>query len=178
MTNLAAYQFLFRCLQPEFDEHVPPSLTRAKAFVMWASSFDVKQVKPVRLNNLLLTDTDIIMGKTNPNYTARKRRHARVRKRIGGTSEQPRLNVFRSLSNIYAQVIDDTQGATLASASSLELDTSGQSKVEQAAAVGKLVAERSLDAGVSQVVFDRGGYKYHGRIKALAEASREAGLKF
>jgi large subunit ribosomal protein L18 len=122
------------------------------------------------------------MGKTNPAYVARKRRHLRVRKRLAGTTERPRLNVYRSLNHIYAQVIDDTTGATLTSASSLgaELSTNDekQTKTEQAKLVGKRVAEQALKAGVSEVVFDRGGYKYHGRIKALAEASREAGLKF
>jgi large subunit ribosomal protein L18 len=122
------------------------------------------------------------MGKTNPAYVARKRRHLRVRKRLAGTTERPRLNVYRSLNHIYAQVIDDTTGATLTSASSLgaELSTNDekQTKTEQAKLVGKRLAEQALKAGVSEVVFDRGGYKYHGRIKALAEASREAGLKF
>ena len=122
------------------------------------------------------------MGKTNPTYIARKRRHARVRTHVAGTTERPRLNVFRSLNHIYAQVIDDSKGATLASASSLESgaaeELKGKSKVEKAVAVGKLVAERALQAGITQVVFDRGGYKYHGRVKALAEGSREAGLKF
>ena len=122
------------------------------------------------------------MGKTNPSYVARKRRHARVRRRLSGTSDQPRLNVFRSLNHIYAQVIDDTNGLTVASASSLDANvrggSTGKTKAEQATMVGKLVAERALDAGVSTVVFDRGGYKYHGRGKALAEAAREAGLKF
>lgn len=124
------------------------------------------------------------MGKTNVVHVARKRRQARVRKRIGGTSECPRLNVYRSLNHIYAQVIDDTTGETLASASSLEAmhkspsEVKGKSRTEQAAAVGKLVGERALDAGISQVVFDRAGYQYHGRVKALAEGSREAGLKF
>ena len=122
------------------------------------------------------------MGKTNPSYVARKRRHARVRRRLSGTSDQPRLNVFRSLNHIYAQVIDDTNGLTVASASSLDANvrggSTGKTKAEQATMGGKLVAERALDAGVSTVVFDRGGYKYHGRVKALAEAAREAGLKF
>ena len=114
------------------------------------------------------------MGKTNPSYVARKRRHARVRRRLSGTSDQPRLNVFRSLNHIYAQVIDDTNGLTVASASSLDANVRGGS-------TGKTKAEQAtmaLDAGVSTVVFDRGGYKYHGRVKALAEAAREAGLKF
>jgi large subunit ribosomal protein L18 len=124
------------------------------------------------------------MGKTNPNYLARKRRQIRVRKKLSGTGERPRLNVFRSLSNIYAQITDDTQGITLVSASSLDAslrkseDLTGKTKVEQAQWVGKLVAERALEAGITEVVFDRGGYQYHGRVKALAEASREAGLKF
>jgi large subunit ribosomal protein L18 len=123
------------------------------------------------------------MGKTNPTYMARKRRHSRVRKRLSGTSERPRLNVFRSLSNIYAQVVDDVQGITLVSASSLDPSIkdardNGKGKIGQATQVGKLVAERALEAGVADVVFDRGGYKYHGRVKALADAAREAGLKF
>jgi large subunit ribosomal protein L18 len=115
---------------------------------------------------------------------ARKRRHARVRKQISGTSERPRLNIFRSLNHIYAQIIDDTQGITVASASTLDSavrnsgEIKGKTKIEQASAVGKLVAERAKQAGVTQVVFDRGGYKYHGRVKALADASREAGLEF
>ena len=124
------------------------------------------------------------MGKTNAVYKARKRRHARVRKHVQGTPDRPRLNVFRSLNNIYAQVIDDTTGNTLVSASTVDsqLAASGELKdkspIEQAELVGKTVAERALDAGVDQVVFDRGGYKYHGRVKALADGSREAGLKF
>jgi large subunit ribosomal protein L18 len=124
------------------------------------------------------------MGKTNPSFVARKRRHARVRKRLSGTAEQPRLNVFRSLSHIYAQVIDDIQGVTLASASTLdgELKVSqelqGKTKTEQAKLVGKLVAQRAQEAGITTVVFDRGGCLYHGRVKALAEAAREAGLQF
>ena len=121
------------------------------------------------------------MGKTNPAYVARKRRHARVRAHLVGTSDRPRLNVFRSLNHIYAQVIDDSKGATMVSACSLDATLRGsghKSKTEQAAVVGKLVAERALEVGVATVVFDRGGYKYHGRVKALAEAVREAGLKF
>ncbi|NJN93536.1 MAG: 50S ribosomal protein L18 [Anaerolineales bacterium] len=124
------------------------------------------------------------MGKTNPSYIARKRRQARVRKHLSGLPERPRLNVFRSLNHIYAQVIDDTKGVTLVSASSLDANvreaeiTTGKGKTERATLVGKLVAERALEAGITQVVFDRGGYKYHGRVKALADASREAGLKF
>ena len=109
-------------------------------------------------------------------------RHARVRRKVSGTAERPRLCVYRSLRNIYAQVIDDTQGYTLAAASSLEtLAQEGEAEVSKVAvsqAVGKLVAERALAKGISVVVFDRGGYKYHGRVKALAEASREGGLRF
>ena len=110
---------------------------------------------------------------------ARSRRHTRVRKKIRGTSARPRLSVYRSNRYIYAQVIDDTEGVTLAAASSQEPDLrSGRLNVDTAAKVGNLVADRAKDAGVSTVVFDRGGYKYHGRLKALAEAAREAGLKF
>lgn len=120
------------------------------------------------------------MAKTNQNYIARKRRHARVRKKIFGTTDRPRLNIFRSLNHIYAQIIDDTQGNTMVAASSLDgnIKNSEISKMKQAEMVGTLIAERALEVGISQVVFDRGGYKYHGRIKALAEASREAGIKF
>jgi len=109
----------------------------------------------------------------------RKKRHKRVRSKISGTSERPRLNVFRSEKHIYAQVIDDTQGVTLCSASSVEkaFDGSGSNK-EAAKKVGKLVAERALAKGISSIVFDRGGYIYHGRVKELAEAAREGGLTF
>jgi len=107
-------------------------------------------------------------------------RHARLRKKLSGSSDRPRLCVFRSLKHIYAQVIDDDGGNTLAAASSQEAVKSadGSSKIGVAAAVGKLVAERAKAVGVTTVVFDRGGYKYHGRVKALAEATREEGLKF
>lgn len=113
---------------------------------------------------------------------ARLRRHGRVRSKVTGTAERPRLNVYRSLSNIYAQVIDDRAGHTLAAASTLDAEIreslDGVKKSEAAAKVGKLVAERAKDAGVTQVVFDRGGYRYHGRVKALADAAREGGLEF
>lgn len=113
---------------------------------------------------------------------ARKRRHRRIRAKISGTAERPRLNVYRSLKNIYAQVIDDREGHTLVAASTLEPDLSseleGKTKKEQAAVVGRVVAERALEAGISRVVFDRGGYPYHGRIKAVAEAARKSGLEF
>lgn len=113
---------------------------------------------------------------------ARRRRHRRIRMKISGTSERPRLNVFRSANHIYGQVIDDVEGKTLISASTLdknlqpELD--GKNKTEQAALVGKALAERALAAGITTVIFDRGGYLYHGRVKALANGAREGGLEF
>lgn len=107
-------------------------------------------------------------------------RHLRIRKNISGTSTLPRLNVFRSNAHIYAQVIDDVNGVTLASASSIdkELKLENGSNIEAAKQVGALVAKRALENKIETVVFDRGGYLYHGRVKALAEAAREAGLKF
>ena len=110
---------------------------------------------------------------------ARQKRHLRVRNHISGTAERPRLNVFRSLSNIYAQVIDDVNGVTLVSASTKDKDFQNYGgNIEAAKAVGEAVAKRSLEKGITEVVFDRGGYVYHGRVAALAEAAREAGLKF
>ena len=110
---------------------------------------------------------------------ARQRRHTRVRKRVRGTSERPRLAVYRSNRYIYAQIIDDVNGVTLASASSQEQDMrSSTLTVDTASKVGALIGSRAKDAGVSSVVFDRGGYKFHGRVKALADAAREAGLEF
>ena len=110
---------------------------------------------------------------------ARKRRHTRVRKRVKGTPARPRLAVFRSNKYIYAQVIDDVAGLTLAAASSLEGDLRAKNlTVETAGEVGKLVAERAKQAGIDAVVFDRGGFPFHGRIKALAESARESGLEF
>ena len=111
----------------------------------------------------------------------RIKRHKRVRAKISGTPETPRLDVFRSNANIYAQVIDDVKGTTLVSASTMEQtfkDMEGTGNQEAAKVVGKLVAERALAQGINAVVFDRGGHVYHGRVKALAEAAREAGLKF
>ena len=109
----------------------------------------------------------------------RKKRHRRVRGKISGTPERPRLNVFRSEKHIYAQIIDDTNGVTLCSASSLEKDFKGSgSNKEGAKKVGTQIAERAGKTGIESVVFDRGGYIYHGRIKELAEAAREGGLKF
>ena len=113
---------------------------------------------------------------------ARLARHRRVRRRVAGTPERPRLCVFRSLRYLYAQVIDDTRGHTLASASSreaqLQQETDKKTKTERSKLLGALVAQRALEQGVKQVVFDRGGYKYHGRIRAFAEAAREGGLDF
>jgi len=118
----------------------------------------------------------------NKQHLARLRRHDRVRKKVDGTSERPRLNVFRSVEHIYAQVIDDVAGHTLASASTIDAElrkqVEGKTKTEAAKLVGQIVADRAKKAGVTQVVFDRGGYKYHGRIKALADGARENGLDF
>lgn len=113
---------------------------------------------------------------------ARIRRHERVRKNVSGTPDRPRLSVFRSVAEIYAQVIDDEAGCTLAAASSIDHELreqlKGLKKAEQARLVGKLVAERAMSKGVSAVVFDRGGFRYMGRVKSLADGAREAGLKF
>lgn len=113
---------------------------------------------------------------------ARKKRHLRIRNRVKGTPTRPRLSVFRSLKHMYAQVIDDTQGRTLAAASTLDADLRPElttlAKRDEAARVGRLIAERAMAAGVSQVVFDRGGYLYHGRVQRLADAAREGGLTF
>ena len=111
---------------------------------------------------------------------ARQKRHERIRLRLSGSPERPRLAVFRSLNNIYAQVIDDASGKTLAAASSLEKDlrATKQKKTDEAKTVGRLIAERARSAGIERVVFDRAGFRYHGRIKSLADAAREAGLEF
>ena len=114
---------------------------------------------------------------TNPSRDAlRRKRHERLRLRISGSAERPRLSVFRSAKYIYAQVIDDTTGRTLAAASSRETDLGGDSKVDAARSVGRALAERAKAAGVSAVVLDRGGYQYHGRVRSLAEGAREGGL--
>ena len=129
---------------------------------------------------------------TTAKTAGRIRRHARVRKRLAGTGERPRLAVFRSLSHIYAQVIDDRSGRTVAAASDLDVGKTARpdgeqpaggvgqklKKSERAKQVGKAIAERAKAAGIGEVVFDRGGYRYHGRVKALADAARESGLKF
>src|SRR5690625_3055614 len=122
-----------------------------------------------------------MITKTDKNKS-RAKRQLRVRKRISGTAERPRLNVYRSGKHIYAQLIDDVKGVTLASASTLDKEVNGKiqsgSNVIAAQEVGTLIAERAKAAGISNVVFDRGGYLYHGRIKSLADAAREAGLEF
>lgn len=122
------------------------------------------------------------MADTKDTERQRQRRHRRLRVQVHGTAERPRLNVFRSLRHIYAQLVDDTVGHTLAAAGTLDAEL-GQgleelNKTEQAKLVGQLLARRALEKGVRQVVFDRGGYKYHGRVKALAEGARSAGLQF
>ena len=122
-----------------------------------------------------------MMNKIDKN-AIRRRKHLRVRKTVSGTTERPRLCVYRSNSHIYAQVIDDTTGNTLAAASSLDKDVKSQvqngGNIEAAKEVGKLIAQRAQDKKITEVVFDRGGYIYHGRVAALAEAAREAGLQF
>ena len=116
--------------------------------------------------------------KADKNET-RQKRHLRVRNRVAGTAERPRLNVFRSLAHIYAQVIDDEKGMTLAAASSLDKDFQGKGgNIAAAKAVGAAIAKKALAKGITEVVFDRGGYIYHGRVAALAQAAREGGLKF
>jgi large subunit ribosomal protein L18 len=118
-----------------------------------------------------------MIAKTERNQI-RSRVHFRIREKISGTAERPRLNVYRSLNHIYAQVIDDLKGETIVSASSLAAKIEAGGNVAAARQVGKLVAQQALEKGVKKVVFDRGGYLYHGRIKALADAAREAGLEF
>jgi len=120
------------------------------------------------------------MIKLDTSKQRHRKRHLRARGQVKGTPQRPRLNVFRSLSHVYVQVIDDTIGHTLAAASSLESEVreAGAKKADQARLVGKILARRALEKGIRQVVFDRGGYRYHGRVKALADAAREAGLKF
>lgn len=123
-------------------------------------------------------EVTIVITKPDKNKT-RQKRHARVRNKISGTAECPRLNIYRSNKHIYAQVIDDVAGVTLASASTLDKEVSADdTKTDQAKAVGALVAQRAVKAGLKVVVFDRGGYLYHGRVQALAEAARENGLEF
>lgn len=122
------------------------------------------------------------MDKAKKTRLARQHRHSRVRQRVMGTAQRPRLSVFRSLRHMYAQIIDDGQGHTLVTATTLDADVkaelSGKDKSGEAKVVGQVLAKRALAAGIRQVVFDRGGYLYHGRVAALAKAAREAGLEF
>ena len=122
------------------------------------------------------------MGTLNPRSQARLKRKKRIRKKLVGTSNQPRLCVFRSAKHIYAQLIDDSQGQTLVAASSMEKavrdDSETKNKVTAANTVGKIIGQRALEKGVKKVVFDRNGFLYHGRIRAVSEGAREAGLKF
>lgn len=122
------------------------------------------------------------MSSTNPKMLARIKRKARIRKKISGTPEQPRLSIFRSARHLYAQIVDDTAGKTLVTASSVEKDFKEQPRFENKIAaanfIGKLIAKRAVDKGIKQVVFDRNGFLYHGRVKALSDGAREAGLKF
>ncbi len=118
------------------------------------------------------------MIKNTERRVERIRRHARVRTKVSGTSECPRLNVFRSNKNIHAQIIDDTTGTTLVSANSVEMKLENGGNIEAAKQVGTEIAKRALEKNITEVVFDRGGYVYHGRVQALAEAAREAGLDF
>lgn len=122
------------------------------------------------------------MGSTNLKSEARLKRKRRIRKKVVGTVQRPRLSVFRSSRHIYAQVIDDTSGTTIAAASTMEQAVRDmktfENKIQKAAYIGKLVAERALEKGIKQVVFDRGGFIYHGRVKAVSEGARETGLDF
>ena len=122
------------------------------------------------------------MDRIEKKRRARQRRHQRVRKHISGTPERPRLNVYRSLNEIYGQIVDDVAGHTLVSASTIDREVrpliQGKTKSEQARVVGEFLARRALDKGIKQVVFDRGGWAFHGRIQALADAAREEGLEF
>ena len=122
------------------------------------------------------------MKRQKTSYAARLRRHLRVRKKVRGTAQRPRLSVYRSLSHIYAQVIDDDTGRTLAAASDVEAaargEVNGKRKTEVAKMVGELIAQRARERGITQVVFDRGGYQFHGRVKTLADGARGAGLTF
>ena len=119
---------------------------------------------------------------TEKKYAARARRHRRVRAKVAGTAQRPRLNIFRSAENIYAQVIDDVAGRTLVSASTIDKEiakqVAGKNKVDAAKIVGKVLGERAKGEGINTVIFDRGGYRYHGRVAALADGAREAGLEF
>ena len=132
--------------------------------------------------NTIVSKKSRLLRKGGTPWHHRHLRHLRVRRKVSGTPERPRLCVFRSLKHIYAQVIDDTRGHTLVSASDLDPEVreqvQGKTKTERARLVGQVLARRALEAGITRVVFDRGGYKYHGRVKALADGAREGGLQF
>ena len=134
------------------------------------------------ISDVITNYMGFIMSSTNPRRASRLKRKARIRKKITGTAEQPRLSVFRSARHMYAQIIDDTTGITLVSASSVEKTFKEKPSFENKAAaanyVGQVVAERAKDKGIQKVVFDRNGFLYHGRIKALSEGARKAGLEF
>src|SRR3989441_340839 len=162
---------------PTFARSGHPSHTRAKAFATLANTCAARRAKPARRPT-----RNAPMKKSRLPRAARARRHLRVRERLTGTTERPRLAVFRSLNHIYAQLIDDSAGHTLVSASDLEADLKsvrdGKRKSEVARLVGEALAKRAKEKGIGSVVFDRGGVKYHGRVKAFAEAARKAGLTF
>ena len=141
----------------------------------------------IKANKLKLNLVRVLEGRNNfeMNHSANKRkqltsRHMRVRKKVSGSKSRPRLAVFRSSKHIYAQIIDDTAANTIASASSLDADgkSEGETKRESAKIIGSLIANRAISKGINSVVFDRGGFKYHGRVKSLADAARKGGLKF
>lgn len=151
-------------------------------FVCWAIWMTPHTIKTENdlsryKNQLKYKEVTTLINKPDKNKK-RQKRHQRIRRNLSGTAQCPRLSVFRSNKNIYAQLIDDVEGVTLASASTLEENIAGQNKTEQAQAVGELIAKRALEQDIDSVVFDRSGYKYHGRVQALAEATREHGLKF
>jgi ribosomal protein L18 len=153
-----------------------PSRTRARACATPARSSAARPARPAR-SAARSDEGTSTMTQVASRRAARQKRHERIRLRLAGTAERPRLAVFRSLNHIYAQVIDDTSGRTLAAASTREPELKGskQTKTEEAAVVGRLVAERAKTAGVQRVVFDRAGFRYHGRIKSLADSAPEAG---
>ena len=136
------------------------------------------QTRKIGSTNCLVKFKRIIMSKEKNAVRMRVVRHERLRKKVTGNVERPRLSVFRSSKNIYAQVIDDVTGTTLASSSSADSALSGATKTESAEKVGANIAQKCKDKGINQIVFDRGGYKYHGRVKALAESARSNGLEF
>ena len=151
-------------------------------FYVYALDKAARPLSCVRLITRRVVLRRIIMIKKIDKNKERQRRHDRVRKKVSGTAEAPRLNVYRSLNHIYVQIIDDTKGITICSASTMEKDVKAEikdmTKTEAAKVVGKKAAEKALAKGVKEVVFDRGGYLYTGRVQAVADGAREAGLKF